>query len=156
MNTREIEESFASPPPFADMIRAGFPNVKPGDQIETRKGDMSGMVEKVKEVDGVDYVFFRDSVSNKLYRTRLGNVMKLREDVIGSKGSQFNPTDILKMDVPLFIRLIEFAREDAKTDMELHDVTEKLTSMCKRGNTLTMHDYDKIVGQEETLALNGK
>jgi hypothetical protein len=117
---------------------------------------MSGMVEKVKEVDGVDYVFFRCSVSNKLYRTRLGNVMKLREDVIGSKGSQFNPTDILKMDVPLFIRLIEFAREDAKTDMELHDVTEKLTSMCKRGNTLTMHDYDKIVGQEETPALNGK
>ena len=152
MNTREIEESFASPPPFADMIRAGFPNVKPGDQIETRKGNMSGMVEKVKEVDGVDYVFFRCSVSNKLYRTRLGNVMKLREDVIGNKGSQFNPTDILKMDVPLFIRLIEFAR----TDMELHDVTEKLTSMCKRGNTLTMHDYDKIVGQEETSALNGK
>ena len=52
MNTREIEESFASPPPFADMIRAGFPNVKPGDQIETRKGNMSGMVEKVKDKRG--------------------------------------------------------------------------------------------------------
>ena len=156
MNTRDIEESFASPPPFADMIRAGFPDVKPGDNIETRKGDMNGTVEKIKEVDGVEYVFSRCSVTGKLYRTKLGNVMKLREDVIGNKGSQFNPSDIVKMDVPLLIRIMEFAREDAKTDMDLHDVAEKLTALCKRGNTLTMRDYDKIVGQEEKPTLNSK
>ena len=34
--------------------------------------------------------------------------------------AQSNPTDIISVDVPLFIRLLEYAREDAKTDMDLH------------------------------------
>jgi len=33
--------------------------------------------------------------------------------------------DTITMDVPLFIRMLEYAREDAKTDIDLHDVTEK-------------------------------
>ncbi len=37
----------------------------------------------------------------------------------------FNPTDKLTLDVPLFIRLLEYAKEDAKTDMDLHTATEK-------------------------------
>lgn len=156
MNTRDIEESFSSPPPFGDMIRQGFPEVQPGDHIQTRKGDMYGIVEKTKEVDGVDYVFFRCAESNKLFRTKLGNVTKLREDVIGTKGSQFNPTDIVKMDVPLLIRIMEYAREDAKTDMDLHDVAEKLVSLGRRGGTATMRDYDKIVGKEEKPVLDGR
>jgi len=58
----------------------------------------------------------------------------------------FNPTDIIKMDVPLFLRMLEYAREDAKTDMDLHDVTEMATSLSGGGKTLTMSDYDTIVG----------
>ena len=156
MNIRDIEESFSTPPPFNDMIRIGFPDVKPGDHVQTRKGDMRGIVEKVKAVDGSEYVFFRCSDSQKLFRTKLNNVTKLKEDVIGSKGSQFNPTDVVKMDVPLLIRIMEYAREDAKTDMDLHDVAEKLVSLGRRGNVLSMHDYNKIVGQEEKPALNSK
>jgi hypothetical protein len=57
-----------------------------------------------------------------------------------------NPTDTIKMDVPLFIRMLEYAREDAKTDMDLHDVTETATSLSSGGKTLTMSDYDTIVG----------
>jgi hypothetical protein len=37
-----------------------------------------------------------------------------------------NPRDIIKVDVPLFIRLLEYAREDAQTDMDLHDVAENI------------------------------
>jgi hypothetical protein len=33
-----------------------------------------------------------------------------------------NPKDIIKLDIPLLIRLLEYAREDAKTDMDLHNV----------------------------------
>lgn len=58
----------------------------------------------------------------------------------------FNPTDTIKMDVPLFLRMLEYAREDAKTDMDLHDVTEMATSLSGGGKTLTMSDYDTIVG----------
>lgn len=57
-----------------------------------------------------------------------------------------NPTDTITMDVPLFIRMLEYAREDAKTDMDLHDVTEMATSLSADGKTLTMADYDGIVG----------
>ena len=36
-----------------------------------------------------------------------------------------DPTDLIAMDVPLFIRMLEWAREDAETDMELHDAAER-------------------------------
>jgi hypothetical protein len=57
-----------------------------------------------------------------------------------------NPTDIISMDVPLLIRLLEYAREDANTDMDLHNVAEQLINLSKDGNTLTMDNYDSIVG----------
>ena len=61
------------------------------------------------------------------------------------KNTTENPQDILKMNVPLFIRLIEYAREDAETDMDLHDVTERLIKLSLKGEPLTMDDYDTIV-----------
>jgi hypothetical protein len=64
-----------------------------------------------------------------------------------------NPKDIIKVDVPLFIRLLEYAREDAKTDMDLHDVAENIIRLSETGKTLSMNDYDAIVGStEEGLA----
>ena len=62
-----------------------------------------------------------------------------------------NPKDTIKLDVPLFIRLLEYAREDAQTDMDLHNVAEKSISLSETGKTLTMSDYEMIVGgsQEE-------
>lgn len=57
-----------------------------------------------------------------------------------------DPTDTVTVDVPLLIRLLEYAREDAKTDMDLHNVTEKLIAFSKEHATLTMVQYDAIVG----------
>jgi hypothetical protein len=54
-------------------------------------------------------------------------------------------TDIVKMDVPLFIRLLELAREDVKQDADLHDVAEALIALSQQG-IATMADYDQIVG----------
>jgi hypothetical protein len=61
----------------------------------------------------------------------------------------FNPTDKLTLDIPLFIRLLEYAKEDAKTDMDLHKVTENALALSETGKTLTMADYDTIVKQDE-------
>lgn len=60
-----------------------------------------------------------------------------------------NPTDIISMDVPLLIRLLEYAREDANDDMDLHNVAEQLINLSKDGNTLTMDNYDSIVNSGE-------
>ena len=62
-----------------------------------------------------------------------------------------NPRDTIKVDVPLFIRLLEYAREDAKTDMDLHDVAENIISLSSVGKTLTMDDYDSIVGSQQKV-----
>jgi hypothetical protein len=56
-----------------------------------------------------------------------------------------NPVDTVSMDIPLLIRLFEYAREDAQTDMDLHNVAERLVNLSKEGESLTMDDYDSIV-----------
>ena len=58
---------------------------------------------------------------------------------------QFNPSDKVTLDIPLFIRLLEYAREDAKTDMDLHNVAEKAIAASETGKTLSMADYDSLV-----------
>jgi hypothetical protein len=57
-----------------------------------------------------------------------------------------NPVDRIVLDVPLFIRLMEFAREDAKTDLILHRVSENAQKMHSDGvEVLTMKQYDSLV-----------
>ena len=58
-----------------------------------------------------------------------------------------NPIDIISMDVPLFIRMLEFAREDASTDMDLHDLAQKAIKMSSEGEPLTMMHYDELVSK---------
>lgn len=53
--------------------------------------------------------------------------------------------DIVQLDVPLFIRLLELAREDVKQDADLHDVAEAVIKLSQQG-PVTMADYDTIVG----------
>jgi hypothetical protein len=59
--------------------------------------------------------------------------------------SNANPTDRVTMDIPLLLRVLEYAKEDAKTDMDLHDVTENLIDLSKSGQTLSMKDYESVV-----------
>lgn len=52
-------------------------------------------------------------------------------------------TDTLTMDIPLFIRMLEWAREDAQTDMDLHRITENAIRL--KSELLTMNDYPAII-----------
>jgi len=64
-------------------------------------------------------------------------------------GEDSNPVDTVTMDVPLMIRMFEYAREEAKSDMDLHDVAEKLIALGTGGSTLTMDNYEDIVSNVE-------
>ena len=57
--------------------------------------------------------------------------------------------DTVTLDIPLMIRLLEYAREDAQTDMDLHNVAEQLINLSKEIGTLSMDQYDAIVGSQE-------
>jgi hypothetical protein len=60
----------------------------------------------------------------------------------------------------LMIRVLELAREDIKTDMDLHRVVEKLIDIRNKG-VLTMDDYDFIANikklpiKEDGIAVPG-
>jgi len=57
--------------------------------------------------------------------------------------------DIITTDVPLFIRLLEYAKEDAETDMDLHNITENIISIGKEiEKPLTMENYNNIINQK--------
>jgi hypothetical protein len=64
--------------------------------------------------------------------------------------------DIVRIDVPTFIRLLELAREDVKQDADLHDVAEIVIKLSS-DHVVTMADYNNIVafmkaqGKEDEL-----
>ena len=81
-----------------------------------------------------------------------------------NEAKEEDAVDTITMDVPLFIRMLEYAREDAQEDVDLHDVTEKAIALGKERGILQMDDYNEIVGTTEDTpiqemiksVLNGK
>lgn len=90
------------------------------------------------------------------------NESKLKETSgMGERGDDWNEEkkpvkeavdakDTVTMDIPLLIRVLEYAREDAKTDMDLHKVVENLIAMRGEG-ALSMDMYNKIVAIKEEI-----
>lgn len=66
-----------------------------------------------------------------------------------------NPTDTVTVDVPLLIRIMEYAKEDAKTDLDLHNAAEKLIALSQEGRTLTMDDYATMIGDIKEGGMGG-
>lgn len=56
--------------------------------------------------------------------------------------------DTVTLDVPLLIRIMELAREDIKSDADLHNVVERILGLKDQG-VLTMQNYDAIVAKQE-------
>jgi hypothetical protein len=57
--------------------------------------------------------------------------------------------DIIKIDVPTFLRLLELAREEIRNDADLHDIAEIVTRLSKH-DVITMKDYKTIVNFMKT------
>ena len=81
---------------------------------------------------------------SKHYNTEIrvsGATKKLHSEAVDKK-------DTVTLDIPLLIRVLELAREDLKSDMDLHRVVEKLIEIRNKG-TLTMDDYDTVAHIKE-------
>lgn len=52
--------------------------------------------------------------------------------------------DVVRLNVALFLRLMELAREAVKDDADLHFITEIVTRLSQDG-VVTMDDYDNIL-----------
>ena len=71
--------------------------------------------------------------------------MKKLSEII--KEEKDSGSHIVKMNVSLLIRLMEYAREDIKDDMEIHHIAEKAMEI---GGVLSMDDYEELVEKEES------
>jgi hypothetical protein len=56
-----------------------------------------------------------------------------------------NEEDVITLNVPLMIRLLEYAREDANHDVDLHVIVENLIDLSEEGDVLEMKHYPEIV-----------
>ena len=62
--------------------------------------------------------------------------------------------DTVTLDVPLFIRMLEYAKEDAADDMDLHDLAEKTIALNKQKGILSMEDYDTLIPPTDQIDEN--
>ena len=117
------------------------------------KSEIKNYQKVPKDGKGVPSVFTKGSKDLSAYKSIGYREVKPNEMIDakylwagkGGLKEALNPIDTVKLDVPLFIRLLEYAREDAKTDMDLHDVTERVIKLSQSGKTLSMDSYNKIV-----------
>ena len=56
-----------------------------------------------------------------------------------------DPVDHVSVDIPLLIRLFELLREGVKSDVEVHNIVERMLAIKEKG-ILTMDDYATIAG----------
>ena len=80
-------------------------------------------------------------VSEKMNIERM---LETQLEIEARKGEK-DVTDHVSFDVPTLIRVFELVREGIKSDVELHDLVERLIAMRTKG-VLTMDDYPAIAG----------
>ena len=56
--------------------------------------------------------------------------------------------DVIQLDVPLFIRIMEYVNEEVKDDVEIHVITQNILELCK-GKPLQMDSYYKIIENQD-------
>ena len=89
---------------------------------------------------------FYDTFNDIVDLFNLGNAVKS-----SMNEAEEDKVDTITMDIPLFLRMLEYSREDASQDMDLHDVTEKANKLGKERGILSMDDYAEIVGAAEEI-----
>jgi hypothetical protein len=131
--------------------------IKEVKEFKIKSEDKAAFVNRLNKLGiGVDTYKIKDNKLDDYFSVEfidpqvidtINQVLK-KSPKINQVKENLNPIDSIKMDVPLFIRMLEYAREDAKTDIDLHDVTEKIIGMAKEGRILTIKDYNKIMSNK--------
>ena len=82
-------------------------------------------------------------------KTNWENIPEEISDILSSykelKENEGDSIDTVTLDIPLFIRLLEYAKEDAQTDMDLHSLADKAIKLGLQGEILTMNHYSKLI-----------
>jgi hypothetical protein len=115
----------------------------PRDPWSARAGITEGALEQYLMARGINPKFV--STQTKISHAKSSAFIKWKQDHMSESTDK---KDTVILDIPLLIRVLELAREDIKTDMDLHRVVEKLISIRTKG-VLTMDDYNTIANIKE-------
>ena len=63
-----------------------------------------------------------------------------------------NPKSTVELSIPLLLRILEFAKDDASSDEELRKVANNMIELSRVAGELGMIDFEAIMGGEEALA----
>ena len=85
------------------------------------------------------------SGASSLYQKARTGLAKRYGAELNEAEEETDAVDTITMDVPLFIRMLEYAREDASADVDLHDVAENAVALNKQQDILSMDDYDALL-----------
>ena len=89
----------------------------------------------VKDLDKVGEKFSYDTSALPAYTNQIGD----------KKKKKFADTpDSVGLDIPLFLRLLEIAREQITSDDQLHSLVEKAALLSQEGKILTMDDVSTL------------
>jgi len=135
---QKIKEFFFKP--LEESLTGGYPHTKSSGEN----------FEKITITEPID-----DATKSKMIKnfraagwdakpSNRGGIVAIKRAIMEAK--EEDVVDTITMDVPLFIRMLEYSREDAAEDMDLHDVTEKAIALNKEKSILSMEDYNAIIG----------
>lgn len=71
------------------------------------------------------------------------------EKAMVKEEEQPDAIDIVTLDVPLFIRMLEYAKEEAADDMDLHELATKTIALSKQRGILSMEDYEALIPEPQ-------
>jgi hypothetical protein len=106
------------------------------------KGNPSGLLAKYLKSRGINPRYV--TKDQKVAHSKTGQFNKWKSDHMTEA---VDKKDTITFDIPLLIRVLEFAREDLKSDINLHKMVERLLSIRGRG-VLTMNEYGRIIKEE--------
>jgi hypothetical protein len=76
------------------------------------------------------------------------------EKAMVKEEEQPDAIDTVTLDVPLFIRMLEYAKEEAADDMDLHELATKTIALSKQRGILSMEDYDTLIPPADQIDEN--
>jgi hypothetical protein len=117
------------------------------------EGAEEGLLHRYLMSRGIDPRYVTKDV--RISHSKSGQFLKWKsqhnqDNVRDPMQEEVDKKDTVTLDIPLIIRVLELAREDLKSDMDLHRVVEKLIEIRNKG-TLTMDDYEFIANIKEEV-----
>lgn len=121
--------------------------IKPMNAVKPQPGPKPAMTKKITTSTVEEH--FSEIPASALSQNNFGNGYDGWYDNGNGETETMLGGDVIKVNVPLMIRLLEYARENAKGDIDLHLVVERMIDLCEEGEVLEMDDYADIVPEEE-------